>query len=96
MFGLHPLSSTWNLNIMFNFRGVSLLPDSPRFVENVGIQGYEHLLEQIARIPRLGSLNLACRGAELVVPHTLTRSLVLLLSLQDYFRGNQRVLVDIC
>lgn len=23
-------------------------------------QGYEHLLEQIARIPRLGSLNLAC------------------------------------
>ena len=33
MFGLRPLSSTWNLNIMFNFRGVSLLPDSPRLEE---------------------------------------------------------------
>ena len=28
------------------------------------------MLEQIARIPRLGSLNLACGGAELVVLHT--------------------------
>ena len=25
-------------------------------------QGYEHLLEQIARLPRLGTLNLACNS----------------------------------
>ena len=58
---------------MLNFRGVSLLPDSPCFCwkrKRFWIQGYEHLLEQIARIPRLGSLNLACGGAELVVLHT--------------------------
>ena len=33
----------------------------------MGIQGYEHPLEQIARVPRLGSLSLACGGAESVV-----------------------------
>ena len=33
-------------------------------VDPHAMPGYEHLLEQIARIPRLGSLNLACGLAE--------------------------------
>lgn len=41
--------------------------------------GYEHLLEQIARIPRLGSLNLACNSiSSLQVGHGILRCLEVL------------------